>query len=173
MRHPTFYIRRTSSWRWAKSRYSWKARARRPPAPAQPTRCTTAPGRPPRTPPCRGFPQRTHLVPHPPAGGARTPRLDQLAPVPPPLQDQACPPQGAGPLARAPGNPPAPPCRHDPRGPGAGPGDHPHPPIRGSTLAPAPPPGARGAGWGARLPANTGGHRRYGGPPSAAPLGAT
>ena len=36
---------------------------------------------------------------------------------PPPLQDQGCPPQGAGPLARAPGHPPAPPRCHDPRGP--------------------------------------------------------
>ena len=34
----------TRIWRWAKSRYSWKARTRRPPAPARPTRCTTAPG---------------------------------------------------------------------------------------------------------------------------------
>ena len=36
-----------------------------------------------------------------------------------------------------------------------------------------PPPGARGAGRGTHLPANTGGHRRYGGQPSAAPLGTT
>ena len=34
-----------------------------------------------------------------------------------------------------------------------------------------PPPGARGAGRGTHLPANTGGHRRYGCPPSAAPPG--
>ena len=34
-----------------------------------------------------------------------------------------------------------------------------------------PPPGARGAGRGTHLPANTGGHHRYGGPPSAAPPG--
>ena len=32
-----------------------------------------------------------------------------------------------------------------------------------------PPPGARGAGRSTHLPANTGGHRRYGGPPGAAP----
>ena len=34
MRHSTLYIRRTRRWRWAKSRYLWKARARRSPAPA-------------------------------------------------------------------------------------------------------------------------------------------
>ena len=50
MRRSTFYTRRKRTWRWAKSRCSWKARTRRPPAPGQPTRCTTAPGRPPRTP---------------------------------------------------------------------------------------------------------------------------
>ena len=55
----------------------------------------------------------------------------------------------------------------------AGPGNHPHPPLRGSARAPPPPPGARGAARDARLPANTGRHRRYGGPPSAAPLGTT
>ena len=53
--------------------------------------------------------------------------------------------------------------------PGAGPGDHPHPPLWGSTRTPPPPPGARGAGRSTHLPANTGGHCRYGGPPGAAP----
>ena len=56
---------------------------------------------------------------------------------------------------------------------GTGPGDHPHPPLWGSTRTPPPPPGACGAGRGTHLPANTGGHRRYGGPPSAAPPGTT
>ena len=64
---------------------------------------------------------------------------------------------------------PPPPRRRDPRGPGAGPGDHPHPPLWGSTRTPPPPTGARGAGRSTHLLANTGGHRRYGGPPSAAP----
>ena len=50
-----------------------------------------------------------------------------------------------------------------------GPGDHCHPPLWGSTRIPPPPPGAPGAGRGTHLPANTGGHRRYGGPPIAAP----
>ena len=45
----------------------------------------------------------------------------------------------------------------------------PHPPLWGSTRTPPPPPGARGAGRSTHLPANTGGHRRYGGPPGAAP----
>ena len=52
-------------------------------------------------------------------------------------------------------------------------GISPQPPLWGSTRTPPPPPGARGAGWGTHLPANTGGHRRYGGPPSAAPPGTT
>ena len=58
---------------------------------------------------------------------------------PPPLQNQGCPPQGSGPLARVPRHPPAPPRRRDPRGPGAGPGDHPHPPLWGSARTPPPP----------------------------------
>ena len=121
----------------------------------------------------RGVPQGAHLVPRPPTGHARAPRLGQPAPAPPPLQDQGCPPQGAGPLARAHGHPPAPPRHHDPRTPGAGPGNHPHPPLPGSARAPLPPPYARGAGQGARLPANIGCHRRYGGPPCVAPPGVT
>ena len=47
-------------------------------------------------------------------------------------------------------------------------GDHPHPPLWGNTRTPPPPPGARGAGRSTHLPAHTGGHRRYGGPPGAA-----
>ena len=58
---------------------------------------------------------------------------------PPPPQDQGCAPQGAGPLARAPGHPPAPPRRHNPRGPGAGPGDHPPPTYTGQRPCSAPP----------------------------------
>ena len=92
---------------------------------------------------------------------------------PPPLQDQGCPPQGADPLARAPGHPPAPPRRRHPPGPGTGSGDHLHPPLRGGTRATPPAPGARGARWATHLRANAGGHRRYGGPPSAVPPGTT
>ena len=115
---------------------------------------------------CEAFPREPTWCP---AGDARAPRLGQPRPVPPPLQDQGCPQQGAGPLARVPWHPPAPPRRRDPRGPGAGPGDHPQPPLWGSTRTPPPPPGARGAGRSTNLPGNSGGHRRYGGPPSAAP----
>ena len=100
-------------------------------------------------------------------------QLGQPRPVPPPLQNQGCPPHGARPLARAPWHPPAPPRRRDPRGPGTGPGDHHWPPLWGSTRTPPPPPGARGARRATHLPANTGGHRRYGGPPSVAPPGTT
>ena len=118
--------------------------------------CEAVPREPTR---CPALPPATHA----PRGWAN-PDLS-----PPPLQNQGCPPQGAGPLARVPWHPPAPPRRRDPRGPGAGPGDHPHPPLWGSTRTPPPPPGARGAGRSTHLPANTGGHRRHGGPPGAAP----
>ena len=77
-------------------------------------------------------------MPRPPAGDARAPRLGQPRPVPPPLRNQGCPPQGAGPLARAPWHPPAPPRRRDSRGPRRGAGDHPHPPLWGSTRTPPP-----------------------------------
>ena len=121
----------------------------------------------------RGVPQGAHLVPRPPPGDARAPRLAQPRPVPPPLKNQQRPPQGADPLARAPLQPPPPPRSGDPRGPGTGPGDHPHQPLWGSIRTPPPPPGARGAGRGTHLPVNTGDHRRYRGPPSAAPPGTT
>ena len=120
---------------------------------------------------CEAFPREPTSCPalspatHAPRGCAN-PNLS-----PPPLQDQGRPPQGAGPLARAPGHLPAPPRLHDPGGPGAGLGDYPNPPVRGSARTPPPPPGARGAGRGTHLPANTGGHRRYGSPRSAAPAG--
>ena len=143
----TFYTHLTRTWRCAKLRCSWKARTRRPPAPGRPTRCTTAAGRPPRTPSCArhsprsppGAPPFRRRRTRPAAGPTQT------CP-PPPLQNQECPPQGAGPLARAPWHPPAPPRRRDPRGPGMGPGDHPHPPLWGSTRTPPPPPDARTAG---------------------------
>ena len=77
----------------------------------------------------RGVPQGAHLVPRPPAGDERAPQLGQPRPAPPPLQNQGCPPQGVGPLARAPWHPPAPPCCRHLRGPGTGPGAQPHPPL--------------------------------------------
>ena len=46
--------------------------------------------------------------------------------------------------------------------------------LYGAAPLPRPsPPGARGAGRGASLPAHPGGHRCYGGPPCAAPSGTT
>ena len=45
--------------------------------------------------------------------------------------------------------------------------------YRAAPVPRPPPPGARDAGRGTHLAANTGGHRRYGGPPSAAPRGTT
>ena len=122
---------------------------------------------------CEAFPREPTWCPALPSATHAPLRLGQPRPVPPPLQNQGCPPQGAGPLARVPWQPPASPRHRDPRKPGTGPGDHPHPPLWGSTRTPPPPPGARGAGRGTHLPANTEGHRRYGGPPSAAPPGTT
>ena len=122
---------------------------------------------------CEAFPREPTWCPAlPPATHAPRGWANPDLP-PPPLQNQGCPPQGAGPLARVHWRPPAPPRRRDPRGPGAGPADHPDPPLWGSTRTPPPPPGARGAGRSTRLPANTGGHRRCGGPPGAAPPDAT
>ena len=77
-------------------------------------------------------------MPRPPFSDARAPRLGQPRPAPPPLQNQGCPPQGAGPLAGVPWQPPAPPRRRDPRGPGTGPGDQSHPALWGSTRTPPP-----------------------------------
>ena len=91
---------------------------------------------------CEAFPREPSCCPvlplatHAPRSWA-DPRLS-----PPHIQDQGCPPQRADPLARAPWHPPAPPLRHDPRGPGASPGGHTHPPLRGSARAPPCPPGA-------------------------------
>ena len=75
MRRSTFYTHRTRTWRWARSRCSWKARTGRPPAPGRPTPCTTAPDPPPVRHRMRGVPQGAHVVPRPPAGDARAPRL--------------------------------------------------------------------------------------------------
>ena len=142
------------------------------PRPTNPVYDSTRPT-PPYAIVCEAFPREPNWCPAlPPATHAprcwANPDLS-----PPPLQNQECPPPGAGPLARAPWHPPAPPRRRDLRGPGTGPGDHPHPPLWASTRTPPPPPVGRGTGRGTHLPANIGGHRRYGGPPSAAPPGTT
>ena len=122
---------------------------------------------------CEAFPREPTSCPalppvtHAPRGWAN-PDLS-----PPLSKTRGAQHRGQIPIARVPWHLPAPPCRPDPRGPGTGPGDHPHPPLWGSTHTPPPPPGARSAGRGTHLPADTGGHRRYGGQPSAAPPGTT
>ena len=64
MRRSTFYTHRTRTWRWARSRCSWKARTRRPPAPGRPTQCTTAPGLPPPYAiVCKAFPREPTWCP--------------------------------------------------------------------------------------------------------------
>ena len=162
MWHSSFYIQPTRTWKWVKSRCLWKARAGRPPNPAQPTRCTTAPSRPPRTPSCaRRYPGRPPGVP--PSHRQRTrPAAGPACTFPPPLSRT----RGANHRGQVlwQEHPDTPllllivTTRVDPE---RGLKITPNPPLRGSACAPPPPPGSRGAGRGGRLPANTGGHRRY------------
>ena len=107
------------------------------PRPTNPVYDGTRPT-PPNAVVCEAFPREPAWCPTLPPATHASPRLSQPAPIPPPLQDQQCPPQRARPLARAPGHPPAPPRCRDPWGPGAGPGDHPHPPVRGRARTPPP-----------------------------------
>ena len=89
---------------------------------------------------CEAFPREPTWCPalppatHPPRDWAN-PNLS-----PPLSRTRGARPKRAGPLARAPGHPPAPPRRSDPPGPGAGPWDQPQPPVRGSARTPPPPP---------------------------------
>ena len=170
----TFYTHRTRTWRWAKSRCSWKARTRQPPAPSRPIGYTTAPVRPPRTPSCArrspgsppGAPPSRRRHTRPAAGPTRT--------CPPPSPGPGVSTTGgrsSGKNARA---PPGSSSSSRPAGTRSGSWGSRPPTSTGQHPYPAPPPpGARGAGRGTHLPANTGGHRRYGGPPSAAPAGTT
>ena len=119
----------------------------------------------------RDIPRGAQLVSRPPNGHKRALRLGQPVPVAPPPQDQGCPPQRASPLARAPRASPCSSSSSRPAGTWSGSWGHPHPPLRGSARVPPPRPGAQGAGGVAHLTANTGGHRRYGGPPCAVPPG--
>ena len=138
------------------------------PCPTQPVDDGTRPT-PPYAVACEAFPSEPTCCPalqpatHVPRGWAHP------CPTPPFCKTRGAHHGGAGPLARAPGDPPAPARRHDPQRPGAGPGGHLHTPLRGSARAPPPPPGARGAGLGARLRADPGGHRRHRGVPPAIP----
>ena len=123
---------------------------------------------------CEAFPREPSLVPHTRASDARAPRLGQPGPAPPPLsrtrgthhREQVLWQQRPGTplllLVVA--------TRRDPeRVLGITP-NH----LYGAAPVPRPPPpGACGVGRGTHLHANTGGHCRYRGPPSAAPPGTT
>ena len=83
MRRSTFYTPRTRTWRWAKSRCSWKARTRRLPAPADQPGIRRRQADLPVRRHVRGVAQGAHLVPRPPAGDARAARLGQPSLSPP------------------------------------------------------------------------------------------
>ena len=143
MRRSTFYTRRTRTWRWARSRCSWKARTRRPPAPGRPTRCTTAPGLPPRTP------SSTRRSPGSPLGAppSRRRRTRPAAGL-----TQTCPPPSPGPGVPTTGG------RSSGRSALA-------PPSSSSSSRPA---GTRGRSWGSPPPTSMGQHP-YPAPPSRRP----
>ena len=174
MRRSTFYTDRTRTWSWAKSRCSWKAETRRPPAPV-PTNPVYDGTRP--TPPyaivCKASPREPSWCPVlPPATHA--PRGWANPDLPPPLsRTRGAHQQGQVLWQERPGTPLlllVVTTRGDPER------DLEITPTHLCGAAPVPrppPPGARGAGRGTHLPANTGGHRRYGSPPSAAPPGTT
>ena len=106
MRRSTFYTHRTRTWRWAKSRCSWKARTRRPPAPGRPTRYTTAPGRPlPYAVMCEAFPREPTGCPAlPPATHAPRGRANPDLP-PPPSRTRGAHHRGQIPWQERPGTP--------------------------------------------------------------------
>ena len=88
---------------------------------------------------CEAFPRQPTWCPalppatHAPRGWANP----DLSPLP--LQNQGCPPQGAGPLARVPWHAPAPPRHRDPRGTRGGSWGSPPPTSMGQHPYPAPP----------------------------------
>ena len=133
MRRSTFYTRRTRTWRWARSRCSWKARTRRPPAPGRPTRRTTAPGLPSRTP------SSTRRSPGSPLGAppSRRRRTRPAAGL-----TQTCPPPSPGPGVPTTGG------RSSGRSALA-------PPCSSSSSRPA---GTRGGSWGSPPPTSMGQH---------------
>ena len=154
----------TRTWKWKKSQYLWRAQTRHRPAAGehQPSRMLCVPY----------LPLGAHLVPRPFTSHPCASPLGPPTFVPPSLQGPGRPPQSTGPLARAPGHPPTPPCRREPRGPGACSRGHPHPPLWGSAPAtPPPPPSARSVGRGRCLPADRGGQHCHGSPPYAASSG--
>ena len=143
MRRSTFYTRRTRTWRWARSRCSWKARTGRPPAPGRPTRCMTAPGLPPRTP------SSTRRSPGSPLGA---PPSHRRRTRPAAGLTQTCPPPSPGPGVPTTGG------RSSGKSALA-------PPCSSSLSRPA---GTRGGSWGSPPPTSMG-PRPYPAPPSRRP----
>ena len=163
MRRSTFYTRRTRTWRWARSQCSWKARTRRPPAPGRPTRCTTAPGLPPRTP---SSTRRSPGCPlgAPPSRRRRTrPAAGLTQTCPPPSPGPGRPTTGGRSSGRSALAPPSSSSSSRLAGSRGGSWGSPPPTSMGQHPYPAPP-----SRRSTHLPANTGGHRRYRGPPGAA-----
>ena len=122
---------------------------------------------------CEAFPREPSWCPalppatHAPRGWANP----DLSPPPPP--GPGVPTTGGRSSGK---NARAPPCSSSssrPAGTCSGSWGSPPPTSTGQQLYPAPPPGACRAGRGTHFPANTGGQRRYGGPPSTAPPGTT
>ena len=112
-------------------------------------------------------------MPRPPTGNARTPRLGQPNLSPPLSRTRGAHNRGLVLWQERPGTPLlllVVTTRGDPE---QVLGVTPTHSYGAAPVRRPPPPGAPGAGRGTHLPANTGGHRRYGGPPSAAPLGTT
>ena len=111
------------------------------------------------------WPQAMHPNPNPAAGPSKT--------CPRPSAEPGVPTIGGRSSGKSALAPPCSSSSSRPTGTRNGSSGHPHPRLWGSSCTPPPPPGARGAGRGTHLPANKGGHRRYGGPRSAAPPGTT
>ena len=129
------------------------------PTPPYAAVCEASPGSPPGAPPSRR--RRT-----PPAAGP-------TQTCPPPSPEPGVPTTGGRPSGKSALAPPCSSSSSRLAGTRNGSWGSPPPTSMGQHPYPAPPPGACGAGRGTHLPANTGGHRRYWGPPSAAPPGTT
>ena len=169
LQRSTFYTHRTRTWRWARSRCSWKARTRRPPAPGRLTRCTTAPGLPPRTP---SYARRSPGSPlgAPPSCRRRTrPAAGLTQTCPPPSPEPGVPTTGGRSSGKTALATPCSSSSSRPAGTRGGSWGSAPPTSMGQHPYPAPPSRRPRREQSTHLPANTGGHRRYGGRPSAAP----
>ena len=168
MRGSTFYTRRTRTWRWARSLCTWKARTRRPPAPGRPTRCTTAPGLPPRTPSSARRSPGSPLG-APPSHRRRTrPAAGLTQTCPPPSPGPGVPTTGGRSSGRSALAPPSSSSSSRPAGTRGGSWGSPPPTSMGQHPYPAPPSRRPRRGTEYTPSCHTGGHRRYGGPPGAA-----